>query len=370
MAADTWQPVKTGNALLDQSLIELAQRLTGMDAVIASLAVPGVVQATRSFTITDETYVEWRGGAGVITLPDAAYRGKGRGSLITIQNFGTATVTVRAFARNAVNGAAEIEIEVDSGGLFSGNGVSKWSALKPGGGHVIRNGVVEFPDRGALNFSDDFVVSDDPANDETDVDINFPDESLFPYSSSIYYAPGVTNSYDGQLTTSVATAQDFLTAIPHLFKVAGTIDFMAQHFSGQGGTTHDVYHAIYRDAGGIPGTRVFDHQYTSATIGNFAGAKHETAVNVSVSAGEIMWFASVHRVNNNPQQLAVAARVLPPVLGTEYTGPAGTNPPRAFAVGYRVAFSYAQPPSTWSGTTLMLAGTTDIPCPLFKFTPS
>lgn len=370
MPASAWQPPRTGSPGLDQSLVELADRLVGIDSLIASLAVPGVRVAFGSVALTDESYVEWRGGAGSIVLPDAAFRGTGRGSLITVQNFGTGAVTVRAPAKNSINGAAEITIGVNSGGLFSGNGVKKWSAIKPGGGHVIRGNGVPFADRPALNFLPPLSVADNPGNGSTDVDVIFPPESLFPWLSGIYYPCAEVDASDSSLTFSVATAQDILYALPRVFKTAGTIGYMAQHFSGQGGSVKAVWHAIYRDSSGVPGTRVFDKEYTSTDIGNFTGNKHETACNISVSAGEIIWFASVQKVNNNPQQLASGCNRLRPLLGTNYNGTGGTSPVRSYQIGYALAYTYAQPPSTWSGTTKLLAGATDVPMPLIKFTPS
>lgn len=419
MPANTWQPPVTGDQQLDGSFADLSARLAGIDSVLATVAVPNVTVTTRSINLVDQTYVEVRGGGGiVVTLPDAAIRGTGRGSALTVQNFATANISVRAPARNTLNGATDdFTVAPNTVAYFSGNGATRWTGIKPGGGHVIQAAGVDKATEGRLNFLSPFTVTDNPGSGSTDVGITLPavtqghviqeegsgltqrtklnfigktvrayddsgnsatkveingaPDSDFPWLSGTYYPCGHVYADDGGLTFSTATAQDILFAVPRVFNRAGTIDYMAQHFSGQGGTTKAVWHAIYRDNGsGLPGSRVFDHEYQSAAIGNFAGAKLETACNITVSNGELIWFASVQKVNNNPQQLASTRSKVFPLLGTNFDGTGGTNPLRAYVIGYAPAFSYAQPPSTWSGTTRLLAGATDVPMPLIKFTPA
>lgn len=376
MPAETWQPPKTGNALLDQSLVELANRLTGIDAAVSAVAVPGVEVAVRSLTLTTQSYVEWRGGVGSIVLPDAAFRGTGRGSLITVQNFGTGTVTVKAPAKNSINGAAELTIDVNSGGLFSGNGVSKWSAIKPGGGHIIANGGTPLTDRPTLNFTGQAVASDNPGSNRTDVTVNVTVPAWYSNSflSGGWYIPGhpIAHAATGRLMYGSTTTAGIQWAIPFVFGKAGTLTDLATYGSGQGGTQNKVYIAVYRSnaARTAPDSRIFSVEHTHT---NFAHTKVEAnSLGISVSADEILWFVATA---NGCAVIGVNALNLYPVLGTNFDGTGGAAPLRDLIVGYRAVVAYAQPPATWTATTKLLqsqneAGGNQCAMPFFKFTPS
>ncbi len=178
MPANQWVPPRVGDPILDRSFSDLSSRLAGIDSILASVVVPTVRIARESVTIADELYMEYRGvGGHVVTLPDASSRGQGRGSLITIQNFGTGAITIRAFSRNFLNGATDVLLAPDEGALCSGNGVAKWTAIKPApppvaAGHVIQDEGTPLTQRANLNFAGAGVTAtDDSGNDATLVTI-------------------------------------------------------------------------------------------------------------------------------------------------------------------------------------------------------
>lgn len=376
MPAETWQPPKTGNGLLDQSLVELANRLTGMDFVLASLAVPGVTVAVRSLTLTDQSYVEWRGGAGVVVLPDASFRGKGRGALLTVQNFGTGVVTVRAPARNLVNGLAEITIDPSSGALFSGNGVSQWSALKPGGGHIIQNDGVDFANRKNLNFLPVFTVTDNPGNDATDIDLILPDPGagFSRFWDPNKWRPGILSPQGASATVTygVAGTADFIYAFHTTFDRDGTITALGQHIGNNNGKVWLGVYDSLEASPWLPDTRLYDIEKTAV---GFNVPVTATGLTIAVTSGRTYWFAAVYNtggvgggcINISP------ATQSNDLWGSDWDGTTGGAPTIARLVGYRHAFTYAQLPSAFPGSgtpTLLKSNGAAAPVTMFKFTPS
>jgi hypothetical protein len=187
-----------------------------------------------------------------------------------------------------------------------------------------------------------------------------------------YYSASDCAIRNSGLTFSTAVPKDTLFAVSRTFQQAGTLTKITEYLSGQGGSAKSLWVAVYRDDGnGAPGARIYSKEWNSAAIGNFAGTLLEETVALTVAAGETLWFATVNAADNNPQQMAITKNDLPGLMGlTNFDATGGTNPLRAFVVGYALAFPYAQPPATWSGSTKMLAGGGDCPQPLFKFTPS
>ena len=267
MPADTWQPPQTGDLQLDRSFLDLADRLAGIDALLASVAIPGVRITSKNVVLVDESYCEIRGSVAVIvTLPPAAFRGKGRGALLTIQNFSTQTATVIVQRGDVLNDGSTFTVDPNSGALFSGNGVARWTGIKPGGGHLIRNGVVAMANRRALNFSDDFILSDDPSNDETDIDINFPDATAYPglegiWLAGAWYPAGLwQEDAANSLAISAAGANtNFRYAVPQYFGRAGTINKLGCRHSS---INDDHWQAVYaaNTAGDGPGARLVSAQ--------------------------------------------------------------------------------------------------------------
>lgn len=375
MPADTWQPPQTGDRQLDRSFLDLADRLAGIDALLSSVAIPEVRITSKNVVLIDESYCEIRGSvAVVVTLPPAEFRGTGRGAMLTIQNFSSQDAAVIVQAGDVLNDGSIFTIKANTGALFSGNGVSRWTGIKPGGGHIIASDGTPLADRPTLNFSSAFDVTDNPGDSSTDVDVTIPPSPAMlhgSYISGAWYAPGHPNmNSTGSLLYGTPTA-NILWAIPHLFSVAGTITDIATYTAGNGGTSTDVRVAIYRSnaARTAPGVRIYDSGVIA--VANFTHTKTEkNAINLSVSADEIIWFACVTK---GPQCLGVLPVGMHPLLGTNFDGTGGAAPLKAYVVGYRAAFTFAQPPDPWTSTTKLLAtadtGTAAATC-VFKFTPS
>lgn len=198
------------------------------------------------------------------------------------------------------------------------------------------------------------------------------------YLAGVWYAPGqpllgaFPGGINGALSYSSPTA-NILWAFPHFFGVAGTITDLASYMNGNGGPTNSAWFAMYRSnaAKTAPVARAFSVQHS---VANFVNTKTETnAVGLTVDAGELLWFAAV---TSGPQCLGVGPMNMFPMLGTNFDGTGGAAPLRAFQVGYRTAFAFAQPPDPWPNATKLLStddqggGTIGAACCLFKFTPS
>lgn len=423
----TWKPPQTGDKLLDRSFQELSDKFQGVDALLSSVAVPLVSVTARSLTITSESFVDYRGPGGhEIQLPPASSRGTGRGSVVYVQNNGTGEVQLKSSGRDTINGFAAVTIAVGTMALASGNGTATWLALQPSAapttaGHVIANAgtaltqrpILNFAgnlaatdnagagrtdvaftgaaghvidangtalaQRGSLNFIGGAVATDNAGTGRTDVTVTLP---VVPpgsgwwgsYNPTTYYPAGIVDCTDGGLAygaTNLGAA--FLYAVPHYFSVSGTITELTQYMQGAGGT-QKVWQAIYRSnaARTAPGARVFDAE---TSLVNFVHAKYANACSIAVTAGEIMWFATITLALSIAILGALNTRLWP-ILGTNFDGTGVGNPLRAFQVGYRVAQTYGQPPATWTGTTKLLATASpagslgSTPIPLFLFTPS
>jgi hypothetical protein len=198
------------------------------------------------------------------------------------------------------------------------------------------------------------------------------------YLAGQWYAPGqpllgnFPGGVNGSLSYSSPTA-NILWGIPHTFGVAGTITDLASYMNGNGGPTTSAWFALYRSnaAKTAPVARGFSIQHI---VANFVNTKTEAnAIGFAVDAGETIWFAAV---TSGPQCLSVGPMNLFPILGTNFDGTGGAAPLRAFQVGYRTAFAFAQPPDPWPNATKLLAtddqggGALGAACCLFKFTPS
>lgn len=195
----------------------------------------------------------------------------------------------------------------------------------------------------------------------------------------VWYAPGQpvqgnapSGGSIGQLAYSSPTG-NILWAIPHYFGVAGTITDLASYMAGNGGGSNTAWFALYRanSTNTAPAARAFSVQHT---VPNFAHTKTETnGVGVAVAAGEQIWFVSV---TAQPQCLGILPVNLFPMLGTNFDGTGGAAPLRSYAMGYRVAFAFAQPPDPWAGATKWLStddqggGAIGAAIALFKYTPS
>lgn len=187
----------------------------------------------------------------------------------------------------------------------------------------------------------------------------------------VWYPPGGLVNTDAGFLQYAAPTSAILWAIPQAFPVAGTITDLATYTKGNGGASTSVWIALYRSnaARTAPGARIFS---ALVAVANFANTKTEqNALGIAVAAGEIIWFAAV---TNGCDCLGIHPVVLFPMLGTNFDGSGGANPLRAYQVGYRVAFAFAQPPDPWAGNTLLLqtddGGAGGAPVALFKFTPS
>ncbi len=346
MPANQWQPPQTGDRKLDASFADLAARLDHIESGLDSLIIPPVRTVRATATIGGESYVEYRGSGGhVITLPAAAVRGVGRGALLSIQNFGLGDITVRAFSTDIINGVRAVTLSPDTGLLCSSNGVNKWTAAAagssptPGGGTKWLNG---------------------------------------SYLSGSWYPPGVPTGVlvTGPFRFGGGTA-NIIYAVPHVFSRAGLITDAATFTFGDLGTTKKVYIALYRSNAErtAPTERIFSSEHTTPdfTTQNI----EDNGIDVSVDADEMIWF-----VVATPGTVCIGYDVdnLYPLLGAEYDGTftgsgGGAVPKGRMAVGYREAFTYAQPPDPWTATTKLwtnngLLDPNGVPFFFFKFTPS
>ncbi len=341
MPPRVWQPPVTGDIILDRCFSELAGRLDEIGTQIDDLDAPQTRVVSRLTTLVDERFVEWRGGAGEVILPDARYRGSARAGMVTIQNTGIGALTVRAAPRNTVNGLASWPVPMASATIFTANGVDQWSAAgaasptPSGGGSMWYNG---------------------------------------SYLPGIWYPPGLStasSAYNHELYYGSGTQNGIIWAIPHVFSRAGTLTDISTYGKGS-----KIYVAVYRDDGTrtSPGERIASAEHDRT---GFVLSLEQNNVNLDVSADEMLWFVST--CTSGAEILGQIASSLYPLLGSDMDGTGVLNPLRKMYVGYRDTFTYAQPPATWSPIARLWGGfdentvggkANQIPVVFFKFTPS
>ncbi len=344
MPPKAWQPPLTGDLILDRCFAELSGRLSDMSVQIDDLDAPQTRVVSRLTTLVDERFVEWRGGAGEIILPDARYRGTARAGMVTIQNTGIGALTVRAAPRNTVNGLVSWPVPMASATIFTANGVDQWSAAGAASPTPSGGGETLIPGTGLI-------------------------------LPGVWYPPGLQLSSTLGTLGYTAPTMEILYAIPTAFPRAGTLTDVASHESGNGGGSTKQYLAIYRSnaAKNAPDARIWSGEVVGA---NFTPLKYEfNSLGLTVDAGEVLWFASVGSPagSTGPSTLSIPPSLLQYVLGTNYNGSGGAAPLRTYQVGYAEPFSYAQPPDPWTGATIMLA--TDYAANgagtfLYKFSPA
>lgn len=368
-ARSLWPPPQTGDALLDRSFEDLSQKLSGIDAVLSSVAVPIVATTTRRFTITDETFVDCRGVGGfVVQLPSASSRGTGRGSTIFIQNNCTSAVAISTTGRESVNGLGSVSLAAGSLALCSGNGANVWlviaTAVSSSPGHVIEEEGTPLTQRPSLNFIGSAVTAtDNPGSSRTDVTVSagpVPDTSDI-WLAGAWYPSGLQVDSGTALTTvSIGGNSDFVYAHPMFFKRAVTIVKLGcRHTFGR--EWQAIYSSNATDT--APVTRLVDFEQVSAGVNTHT----ETTINLSVAAGTMLWFASVmNGLRSGNGYTGFPGGAMRYHLGSRYAGAGvaftGGSP------GYRVSQTYGRPPSTWTGTTK--SDTADsIPAVLFTVQP-
>lgn len=307
MPANQWQPPQTGDRQLDYSFNDLASRLAGIDALLASIAVPTVRIVRASAQIGEELYVEYRGGglADFVTLPDAAIRGKGRGSQVTVQNQGTSAITVRPFGQNTINDGTTFTLAIGEGAIFSSNGVDHWTGLKPSAGGSVtiqEEGVTDSPSRSILNFTGNVTVTDDPGNTRKDIDVPFPEIVNTPYvmcaprgiflPAGCHRDNGVGSEPWNAESGATAPTKRFGTFIFAFAEVApfdATIDAL-KHYCDSAAPIFWIGIARNTTAwDGLAYPGAID-AIMSFSAGGLVGARlRGGAVSVSVSKGELFW---------------------------------------------------------------------------------
>lgn len=239
-------------------------------------------------------------------------------------------------------------------------------------GHIIQDHEVDQTQRDHLDFSTGAAITDDSGNDATKVAIRFPDYDGIYDSAAWYGAPTVIDPVAATIALSVSATSgnaNFLYAYPVYFSIDGTIKkIAARHSGGTGSGGCKQWQAIYSaDTGNAaPKTRLADFEQVSTGFGSHS----ETTINLAVKAGTILWFATVLNANEASNgYVNVGMEMMRPVLGTNYDGAGGTD--FTFRMGFRVSFTYGQPPSTWSGSTKLLrASSGQVPAILYTFLPS
>jgi hypothetical protein len=126
-----FKPQSTGDIRFDRLQETLAAYLAQVDSDVQSLRSPLAALATKSYQVTDQALVDYRGPGGhVIGLPFAAAAGKGRGSFVHVLNNGAGSIIVAALGGDTVNGARLLTMEPGTATLAMANGAQAWNALQ------------------------------------------------------------------------------------------------------------------------------------------------------------------------------------------------------------------------------------------------
>jgi len=200
------------------------------------------------------------------------------------------------------------------------------------------------------------------------VTLAMPGQAVF--RAGAWYAPGALQTTVNTILTMAASPANLLYAVPVCFWSAGTITDTAIYLQSSGGANAAIYGAIYRDAGLIPGARIWSGQATEPSLA--VALTQFNGLGLTVSKGELLWFVSISK-DGTASTINVEPRCMHPVLGTLVDGTGGSNPKRTLGVGYKVSFAYGQPPDPWAGNTIGLNGddsSVGWPSILYKFTPS
>lgn len=416
-----WKPARTGDPLINRNFDDLASKLSGIDDVIEALDLPDVSRHFGDATVKNEDYIDYRGKGGhSIQLCPADDNGPGRARVVYVANNGSTSISVKAQGKQTINGLTAVSLAAGSMLLAVSDGASSWRALVtansvaraghviqdngtdktqrnhlniigatiaddsvndatvvtlPGAsqaGHIIQDHEVDQTQRLHLDFATGAVCSDVSASDRTKVEIRFPDYDGIFLAGSWYAAPVTMSPVAATTAVSVGASSGdtgFLWCYPVYFGRDCTINKLGQrHSGGTGSGGCKSWQAIYsaNTAGDGPDQRLADFEQVSTGFGSHS----ETTINLSVKAGTVLWFAitlNANEASNGYPRVGMEMMRVP--LGTNYDGAGGSD--FTFRLGYKPAFTYGQPPSTWSGTTKLVRVSSGlVPAILYTVTPS
>lgn len=342
-AAKHYTTVNTNDPTMFRVQQEVGRAVASLDK-LASMPAGDVrvIVGGEQILATDPVVAFYGVVAAAALLPAAAGNGARIGQVLTVVNFGTATLSLKAAAAETVASAASLAVVARQAVILQSDGLNAWSVVGSTPVSIVGAGTVTVSSSGLTT-----TVTGAPDG---------RDWSSYKHATggsglTAHYIAGCNNS--AALTTG-APALNTLFALPFIAPQRGgtadLIDFEVTTLAA-GNARVGLYNNV-ADNNLYPNLLLADGGSVSV---NTTGVK-STVINVALNGGQLYWLAWVGGTAAATLRCLNLAN-MPHILGVSAAGSAAPN------VGIQVAFTFGALPSTFTASGSYL---TTVPVPVLR----